>query len=388
MAFFVVFIGCPAHALTEKQINLYSQNDIYFYDSGISNCEEMDETGDEDNTPIDEWDGHCSDIGVYGDKILQYYDAIHTIALNNGLPWEAIVAQLIGESSFMAHEVCAFNPLGLKGEPSCDGKHRIFSSYEEAFNYYVNSIKPVREAMGKFRNDPYGYVDFIINGVPGYKYATDPEYINKISGYVCGVQKWAFMNGKPISGMPNGNSSSSGSSSSSGGISIDDIPFCTKKDNDTDDDDDDTDDITKRSPLVNLLLAWAWPEYHKAPYTTRMPDYAAYMDNVATYHPDGGVDCGAFVSNIIIASGWDLSYPAGPVSSQKTYLSSSWNEVSAKSRKLGDVGVKKTGHHVILYVGNIPGFGSTTASASMGERAPMAGSSGENLDNYTWYRKK
>ena len=128
-----------------------------------------------------------------------------------------------------------------------------------------------------------------------------------------------------------------------------------------------------------------------------MPAYAEYMDNQATYTgavcADGakGVDCGAFVSNIIRASGWDTSYPLGSTSVQKTWLAKNWQKVDdINSLKLGDVGIK-TGH-VILYIGDISGFSSKTASASdcrgPNRRAPSAGSSSENLNNYTWYRKR
>lgn len=218
--------GAKKPVITDDLIDRYDNYQIYFYNAEQKNCiERGGEGGDPENPGNGEWDGHCSNINTYAPKIEQYFDYIYSVAQNNGLPWEGIVAQLIGESSFMSREACAFNPLGLKGSPSCDGKHRIFSSYEEAFNYYVNSIRPVREAMGKFKNDPYGYIVFLIHGVPGYKYATDPEYINKISGHVCGVQKWAKEHGKPISGnAPSGSGGGSGSGTVGGNEAS--LPYC------------------------------------------------------------------------------------------------------------------------------------------------------------------
>lgn len=240
----------PAGALSEALEKLYSAYDILFYNAEqdemecIKNWSESgggentdnsdadngtagDDTGSATGSGGNKWSGKCINIDYYGSKIEQYFDYIYKVAQNNGLPWEGIVAQLIGESSFMKHEACAYNPLGLKpgnsGRPSCDGRHAIFSSYEEAFSYYVNSIRPVREAMGKFTSDPYGYIDFLINGIPGYKYATDPNYVEKISGYACGVQNWARAHGKPLSGSgaPSGGYSGGGSGSSGGGT-----PYC------------------------------------------------------------------------------------------------------------------------------------------------------------------
>ncbi len=149
--------------------------------------------------------------------------------------------------------------------------------------------------------------------------------------------------------------------------------------------------------LADLVKRWAWPDYKNAGFIQRMPDYAAYIDTKAKYTggacADGtkGVDCGAFVSNIIVASGWDPNYAVGSTSVQYTYLNANWTKVTdTSSLKLGDVGYRPG--HVILYVGEIDGFHSKTASASLcsGEhrRAPMAGSPNENLSNYTWYRKK
>ncbi|MBR3269811.1 glucosaminidase domain-containing protein [Candidatus Saccharibacteria bacterium] len=223
-----------AGALSDWLTRKYSNYRIRFYNSEEGrtreDCVEMGEGG-EGSTGGNKWDGHCTNVDSYGSKIEQYYDAIHSVAQNNGLPWEGIVAQLIGESGFMSNEVCPYNPLGLKGSPSCDGKHRTFNNYNEAFNYYVNSIIPVREAKGKFKNDPYAYVDFLINGVPGYKYATDPDYVNKISGYVCGVQRWAKAHGKPISGsMP----SIASSTDPGGETSVESLPYCNDEEDDED----------------------------------------------------------------------------------------------------------------------------------------------------------
>lgn len=221
----VVFIQ-PAAAISEWLEKLYSNYQIYFYNEE-QNCVQSDD--DDADKGSKSWDGHCSNVDSYGDRIEKYFDTIYAVAKNNGLPWEGIVAQLIGESSFMSKEVCPFNPLGLKGSPSCDGKHKTFSSYDQAFSYYVNSIKPVRMAMGKFPNDPYGYIEFLINGVPGYKYATDPDYINKISGHVCGIQKWAKAHGKPVSGS--GSGGGSGGPTTVGGNNID-KPYCKNDDDD------------------------------------------------------------------------------------------------------------------------------------------------------------
>lgn len=153
-----------------------------------------------------------------------------------------------------------------------------------------------------------------------------------------------------------------------------------------DEEDDEEEDEEELGSLAELVKKWAWPEYHAAPYITRMPAYAEYMDTKATYRGDcAGADCGAFVANIIKASGWDPNYPQCGTGCQSSWLSKNWDTVSVGSLKLGDVGIKSG--HVILYVGSLPGFGSNTASASQCDRAPMAGAD-KNLNIYTWYRRR
>ena len=238
---FEMVLAQKVFAVDDSMWSRYAQNSIFFYDPDDCHYGKSGGSGSgfgSGGGGGGSWDGTCTSVSSYYSKMSKYYDAVHDVAERNGLPWEGIMAQLIGESSLGAHEVCAYNPLGLKpgksGLPTCDGKHAIFDSYDAAFNHYVHGIRPVREAMGKFKNDPYGYVDFLINGIPGYKYATDPDYVQKISGYVCGVQKWAKDNGKPISGSgpPEGTKESDGD----GGE--DD----KKGDGGDDDGDDDSDD--------------------------------------------------------------------------------------------------------------------------------------------------
>lgn len=164
----------------------------------------------------DYWDGHCSGVGAYDAWINKHINTIRNIASKNGLPWEAILAQSILESSGGSKDVCSYNPLGLKakkGWSSCDGSHASFSNYDEAFQYYVDSILPVREAKNKYTNDPYGYIEFIQHGAT-YHYAESNTYTNSVSGIVCGIQKWAESHGYSTSSK----TPSAGPSNSSGSI--------------------------------------------------------------------------------------------------------------------------------------------------------------------------
>ena len=166
--------------------------------------------------------------------------------------------------------------------------------------------------------------------------------------------------------------------------------------------------------LSATTLAYAWPTYHKKPYTKAMPAYVkavaeaqklgeyvgatiAYCRSVkgVTVENDGA-DCGGFVTRLVTDSGWDPAYnhngKGGPTPTQKAWLDDNWenlgkgNVIDTGTLRPGDVAMLPG--HTFIYVGDIPGFGSKIASASLCQRAPMAGSESITASNTTWYRKK
>ena len=109
-----------------------------------------------------------------------------------------------------------------------------------------------------------------------------------------------------------------------------------------------------------------------------------------------GADCGGFVTRLVTDSGWDPAYnhngKGGPTPTQKAWLDDNWenlgkgNVIDTGTLRPGDVAMLPG--HTFIYVGDIPGFGSKIASASLCQRAPMAGSESITASNTTWYRKK
>lgn len=413
-----------AGALSDKLLRKYSNYQIYFYNQE-QECEPGytvpgaggaggSFTGDE------VWDGGCSTMtGARIEWVQKYLPAMQEAASKNGIPWELIPAQTFQESGGGKQEACDNNPLGLKakkGQASCSNGFAKFNSHEEAFDYYMNSITPIRELKGQYPNDPYSAVSFIEYGAShayascdsesysqcvGHMGEPTPGYVNSVSSLICGIQKWAQGQNISISSVTYANYSPSGDNNTNDTRIIEEetveetpvtgtgASYCGQDGKMTGDTVTDNYDDPKAGDLASYVLSWAWHDYKGQGFTDKTSAYADYIANQATYVGDtdngGGVDCGAFVANIMQASGWDPNYVQGSTSAQKTYLQQNWNQVSSNSLKLGDVGIKDG--HVILYVGDIDGFNSKTASASQDKRAPMAGSSGENLNNYTWYRK-
>ena len=156
-----------------------------------------------------------------------------------------------------------------------------------------------------------------------------------------------------------------------------------------------------------LVLAYAWPEYHPSGWTERRPDYVqAVNQSVSEGRYVGGfegVDCGGFVTILVQNSGLEPDYNRTAPGPGNTTPQEQWVEqhgwlllnpdpntpVDGSTLQAGDVAFSRG--HTFIYVGDIPGFDSTIASASYGERAPMAGREAIDYGNGStvrWYRKQ
>lgn len=167
------------------------------------------------------------------------------------------------------------------------------------------------------------------------------------------------------------------------------------------------------SALQSLTLEYAHPEYHRAPYRTKRPAYEDAVQKAmnsggyvgSTAYP--GVDCGGFVTLLVINSGFDPTYNhngniadgAGYTAIQEQWLQENWNILNPGDETI-DTAILQPGDvamipgHSWIYVGNIDGFSSDAASASLDERAPMAAA--ESADYLSragvkhqvkWYRR-
>ena len=159
-----------------------------------------------------------------------------------------------------------------------------------------------------------------------------------------------------------------------------------------------------------LVKAYAWPEYHAAPDTNRMPEYA---NAVTTSISEGryvggsingvpGIDCGGFVTILVQNSGLATDYndTKGNTDTQEDWVKShGWTLLNSSSSTQVDTSILQAGDvafsngHTFIYVGEIDGFDSNIASASYGQssaRAPMAGHENLVFGNgvtVRWYRK-
>lgn len=162
--------------------------------------------------------------------------------------------------------------------------------------------------------------------------------------------------------------------------------------------------------IAELVVKYAWPEYHSPVFLEAMPDYKeAYNRRIREGKYVGSratmADCGGFVTALLQDSGFDPDYGGGGNTYyQESYVINSpdWELVNPSYNapisdesdlQPGDVAFTSCGAtplncgHTYVYVGEISGFNSHIASASWDERTPMAGTEGIVGAGINWYHK-
>lgn len=154
--------------------------------------------------------------------------------------------------------------------------------------------------------------------------------------------------------------------------------------------------------FTETVLAYAWPQYHSAPYLRMTPSYkAAVIKSTREGIYNGGIahdgiDCGGFVTLLMLNSGFEPGYNnsghGGPTATQQAWAEAHWQKlgrgssIDTGSLQPGDVAFWPG--HTFVFVGRVNNFRSNIASASLDERAPMAGSESLTGSSTTWYRKR
>lgn len=147
--------------------------------------------------------------------------------------------------------------------------------------------------------------------------------------------------------------------------------------------------------FYKLLMEWAWPEYHKPPYSKQKPAYTKIVQERVKKNRyvggNNGNDCGGWVSTLLSESGADPKYNSFGHARNNADWKRIGSHKSPKDLQPGDVAY--TSGHTFIFVGSVPGFKSQIASASYDEhgmngpdaRSPMAGH--EEIGGSTvWYR--
>jgi len=161
--------------------------------------------------------------------------------------------------------------------------------------------------------------------------------------------------------------------------------------------------------LISLTQQYAWPEYRQAGTASAITPTDAYKEAYERARAAGryiggkrhpGIDCGGFVTTLIVDSGFDKNYNygslvsqgAGYTGNQEEWLKANWRTLDprdASDRQPGDVAISSS--HTYIFVGpDVFPDRYPIASASLDERSPMRGT--ESVVStphagFRWYRK-
>lgn len=164
--------------------------------------------------------------------------------------------------------------------------------------------------------------------------------------------------------------------------------------------------------IEKTTLAYAWPEFHEPNYFEMTPDYkkavrrATESGRYVGGEDRPGIDCGGFVTTLLVDSGFEPKYNhsgkmsdgAGNTPTQEAWVKNNWKslgygkDIDTATLEPGDVAFSGGPSHTFVYVGNIEGFNSPVASASYSPsntswRSPMAGQESLTTGDVRWYRK-
>lgn len=164
---------------------------------------------------------------------------------------------------------------------------------------------------------------------------------------------------------------------------------------------------------IATALLYAWPNYRGNKTKEALTMKPEYANAVTAARKRGlyiggssypGVDCGGFVTRVMLDSGYEPNYnkagKGGYTAIQLAWARQNWQKIgrgtdikSADALQPGDVAFRVSSNgsndgHTFMYVGKQAGFSSAIASASLDSRAPMAGKEQPLAANIEWYRKK
>ncbi|MBR5621458.1 glucosaminidase domain-containing protein [Candidatus Saccharibacteria bacterium] len=332
-----------ASALSPSLFNFFAKNGIYYYNpDGYSNgC----------FVGLGSYDGVVS----AGLSALQsaFVDKYHTIAIQlsseYGIPWEAVMAQGILESTSgtSKYAVERNNFFGINAVDSNPDKATSFSTPQEGWKGYYEFIKNnsryARAGAFNYPNDPYGYIQAIKNA----GYATDPNYVAKVSGLIKAIQNRASERNWLTSLVTTVSNLLHGCSSTTYG----------------------------NGDLNSTALALSWPDRShsltdaKSSYTSALS--AVGLANYGDKFVQIGASCDAFVATVLRFSGLDPNVKCCGALNMLNYFINSdlYEEIpnlgNTSNLQAGDIRAKAS--HVEMYVIDENGNGKI-ASASYGDR--------------------
>lgn len=178
------FSSTPTLALTEDEVEKFSQNSIIFVDP--SACTPLSTTGNGDSEAAH---GLTSQQTAFVER---WYSTAQQLSVQYGIPWEAVVAQGILESAAGTSNfaVQRNNFFGIGAFDSNPNNAFSYATPEEGWEGYYRNIKrtPTYRNNGVFQGETITSPLAYIIAVKKAGYATDPNYVNKLEPIVASIE--------------------------------------------------------------------------------------------------------------------------------------------------------------------------------------------------------
>ncbi|MDO4742356.1 MAG: glucosaminidase domain-containing protein, partial [Candidatus Saccharibacteria bacterium] len=179
--------------LSEEKLYEFADGGIWFYTPRdcINSIQRWAASTPEGEASV----GFAGLSGLQVAFINQYYDYAREFSINYGIPWEAVMAQGILESTSGTTEFATQrnNFFGIGAVDSSPNDANRFATPEEGWRGYYEFIRVnsrYREHgvfSGETVTDPYAYVQAVWEA----GYATDPRYVEKLSPIIAAIIQYA-----------------------------------------------------------------------------------------------------------------------------------------------------------------------------------------------------
>lgn len=177
-----------AMAISGSQLDMFAENDIYFYDPGEESC-----YGSGYGYGV--YDGMVT-VGLSASQsefIDKWHDTAVNLSIEYGIPWEAVIAQGILESKSGTSNfaVQRNNFFGLGAVDSNPDNAYHFATPEDGWRGYYDFIKgnSTYAKHGAFSGEsitnPYAYIE----SIKAAGYATDENYVSKLSSIIKSIEE-------------------------------------------------------------------------------------------------------------------------------------------------------------------------------------------------------
>lgn len=189
----LVFGGTPVAAGSINE-ELFYNNGIIFYNP--DNCVES-------TSSTSSWSGTTSSglSDLQADFVVTYYQIAHDLSIEYGIPWEAVMAQGILESTSgtSTFAVERNNFFGIGAFDSNPDNAYSYDTPEEGWRGYYENIRVTatyrQHGAFNYPGDPYGYIE----AIKAAGYATDSDYVSKVHSLIDSIIAFAEEQGYELS---------------------------------------------------------------------------------------------------------------------------------------------------------------------------------------------